>query len=273
MNEPNPSAHSLKTVNPSGDKSQASFLTQVERNSSSSDTTGVYEQIRSLIVTLGLTELGWIGYWLLSGGTDTPTFVAVVVAWIVGMLLWLALVIYGSRRDFFLKHSERLSNLVGVTIVVTFAVAMFGIIPAAWQGVVSAAHNTSDLQLIYIHILRLLGIGAIVKFLHRELPLHFVILGSVPDILFALSAVALAVRGASGPFDPSFLVAWHLIGFSVFLGAGISMFFSVPSPLRIYHNKPDTSIVFKFPMVLAPNLTVPLFMIAHLFALVKLLAG
>ncbi len=43
------------------------------------------------------------------------------------------------------------------------------------------------------------------------------------------------------------------------------------SPLRIYHDKPDASIVFQFPVVLAPNLTVPLFMIAHLFALVKLL--
>ena len=44
-----------------------------------------------------------------------------------------------------------------------------------------------------------------------------------------------------------------------------------PSPLRIYHDKPDASIVFEFPMVLAPNYTVPLFMIAHLFALVKML--
>ena len=237
------------------------------------DAKSSYEHLRPLIVWLGLTELGWIGYWLLSGGNNSPAFVAVAVAWIVCMLIWLAWVINAGRRDFFLKHSERMSNLVGVTIVVAFAVAMFGIIPAAWQGLVSAAHSTSDLQLIYIHILRLLSIGSIVKFLHRELPLHFVILGSIPDFLFAVSAVVLAVLGANGPFDPSFLVAWHLIGFSVFFGAGISMFFSVPSPLRIYHNKPDTSIVFQFPMVLAPNFTVPLFMIAHLFALVKLLAS
>lgn len=48
------------------------------------------------------------------------------------------------------------------------------------------------------------------------------------------------------------------------------MFFSVPSPLRIYHDQPDTFIVFKYPMLLAPNFTVPLFMLAHAFALVKL---
>ena len=96
------------------------------------------------------------------------------------------------------------------------------------------------------------------------------LLGALPDFLFAASAVLLVVLGA-GCVPHSFLVGWHLVGFSLFLGAGISMFFSVPSPLRIYHSKPDASLVFKFPMALAPNFTVPLFMIAHLFALTKLL--
>ena len=187
------------------------------------------------------------------------------------MLAWLAFASYAGTRGFFLKHSHRLSNLVGVAAVVTFGVAMFGLVPAAWEGLLSAARNTSDLQLICIHILRLLAIGTVIKFIHRELPLHFVILGALPDFLFAASAVVFVVLGTNGPPDHSLLLAWHLIGFSVFIGPGVSMFFSVPSPLRIYHNKPDASIVFQFPMVLAPNFTVPLFMIAHLFALVKLL--
>jgi len=56
----------------------------------------------------------------------------------------------------------------------------------------------------------------------------------------------------------------------VIFGSGISMFFSVPSPFRIYRDHPDTSLVFQFPMLLAPNFTVPLFALAHVFALVKL---
>ena len=69
------------------------------------------------------------------------------------------------------------------------------------------------------------------------------------------------------------MVVWHIVGITVFMGAGISMFFSVPSPLRITHSQPDTAIVFQFPMALAPNFTVPLFMLAHLFALTKFLAS
>ena len=233
---------------------------------------GIYERLRPLIVWLGLTELAWIGYWLLAGDDNSAMFVGIVIAWIVAMLFWMTLAIYAGTRGFFLKHSDKLSNLIGVAIVVTFAVAVFSLIPAAWQGLVSAARSTSDLQLISIHILRLLAIGTVVKFIQRELPLHFVMLGSMPDFLFAVSAVVLAVLGTNGPLGDSFLIVWHLIGLSVFFGPDISMFFSVPSPLRIYHMKPDASIVFQFPMVLAPNFTVPLFMIAHLFALVKLLA-
>jgi len=232
----------------------------------------IYERLRPLIVWLGLTELAWISYWLLSGGNNFSEFVGVVVVWIVAVLAWMAWVIQAGRRGFFLKHSRMLSNLVGFTIVVTFAVATFGLTPAAREGLVSATRSTSELQLISIHILRLLAIGTIIKFIHRELPLHFVILGSIPDFLFAVSAVVLAVLRANGPLGGNFLVVWHSIGSVVFLGAGISMFFSVPSPLRIYYSKPDTSITLQFPMLLAPNFTVPLFMIAHLFAMVKLLA-
>ena len=57
------------------------------------------------------------------------------------------------------------------------------------------------------------------------------------------------------------------------VGAGTFMFFSVPSPIRIFGGKPDASIVFRLPMHLATNLSVPLFIIAHGVALVKLMSG
>ena len=76
---------------------------------------------------------------------------------------------------------------------------------------------------------------------------------------------------SNGSLGEESLALWHRIGIIVFFGAGISMFFSVKSPLQLFRNaNPDTSIVFQYPMLLAPNLTVPLFAIAHLFALVKL---
>ena len=229
-----------------------------------------YESLRPLIVWLGLTELGWIAYWLLRTGDTSPGYTTTVVAWIVAMLGWLALAIYVGRRGFFLEHTRWLSNLVGAVMVVTFAIVVFGAVPAAREGLASAATATTDRELASIHILRLLAIGAIIKYVQRELPLHFVILGALPDFLFAVSAVVVTFLAGNGFLGQEFLFTWHSIGFLVFFGAAISMFFSVPSPFRIYHGVPDASIAFRFPMFLAPNFTVPLFMLAHVFALVKL---
>ncbi len=94
--------------------------------------------------------------------------------------------------------------------------------------------------------------------------------GSVPDLLFAASAVVTTILEATAPLGQDLLIGWHFVGFFVFFGAGISMFLSVPSPFRIYREEPDASLVFQSPMLLAPNFTVPLFALAHVLALVKL---
>ena len=153
---------------------------------------------------------------------------------------------------------------------VSLGVLAFGATEGLREGVLMAAANTSDLQLISIHILRIAAIGTLVKYVQGEFPLHFIVLGAMPDFVFAVSAIVLAIWSAGGPLPQELLIAWHATGFLLFFGAGLTMFFSVPSPLRITRAKPDTSIAFRYPMALAPNFTVPLFMLAHLFALTKL---
>lgn len=230
-----------------------------------------YESFRELIVWLGLTELVWIAIWLLRTGGAAPGYITTVVVWIVVMLGWLVLVIRIGRRGFFLEHTRHLSNVIGIVFVLGFAALLFSAIPAAREGLLHAAAGATDRELASIHILRLLAIGGVIKYLQRQLPLHFVLWGALPDLLFAASAVVVTWMSGNGALGQEFLVVWHSIGFSLFLGAGISMFFSVASPIRMYHGDPDTTIVFEFPMVLAPNFTVPLFMLAHAFALVKLI--
>lgn len=229
-----------------------------------------YKTLRPLIVWLGIAELVWISIWLARATDGHPLYTATVVAWIVVTLGWLGFVIFSGRRDFFLKYSRWFSNLVGVGIVVAIAAILFSAVPTAWDGLVSAAFVATHSELAAIHMLRLLAIGTFIKYIQRQLPLHFVILGSVPDFLFAVSAIAVTWMAASGLLTVNMLTLWHTIGALVFLGAGFSMFFSVPSPIRLYHEYPDASIVFKFPMLMAPNFTVPLFILAHAFAQVKL---
>lgn len=238
-----------------------------------SSTAQTYERLRQLIVWLGIGEVAWISWWLYSSGTGSFSFHAVTTGWVIVMLSWMILVTRLAGRDFFLNGSRWLSNLVGFTAVVAVTTAMFGTVPAIREGLFAAASATSDTQLISIHVLRLLAFGAAIKFWQGELPRHFFVIGAIPDFLFALSAVAMLILAGNSSLSPTTLLIWHVIGAAVFLGAGISMFFSMPSPLRLFDSKPDASLVFRFPMVLAPNLTVPLFVVAHLFAITKYVIG
>jgi hypothetical protein len=231
-----------------------------------------YDALRPPIVWLGLTELTWIGYWLLRSAGASSGYTITVIVWIAAMLGWLAFVIRSGRRGLFLRHTRWLSNLLGVIFVVAFTTVLFGAVPAAWDGLVRAANAATDRELASIHVLRLLAVGTIIKYFQGQFPLHFIVLGSLPDFLFAASAIVVALLAGDPSLGRGFLIAWHCIGAFVFLGAGISMFFSVPSPFRIYDTQPDASIVFRYPMLLAPNFTVPLFMLAHGLALVKLTA-
>ena len=187
-----------------------------------------YEELRQLIIWLGLIELAWGAYWLLSIDHAAPQFVGVVLIWVVGMLAWIGAVVLVGKRGVFLQRTRYLSNLVGVTVVLAFPFLLFGAVPVAMEGVIVAAKNTPDIQLIAIHILRVLAIGALIKYQHGELPLHFVILGAVPDLFFGFSAIVVLALAINGLVGPEFLITWHLIGFSVFFGAGISMFSPCP---------------------------------------------
>jgi hypothetical protein len=233
----------------------------------------VYEKIRPMIIWLGLFELSWIAYWLLPdlGGSDIQTNNTIV--WTIMMLFWLYTVIKLVRKGVYLKYSYLFSNLIGFFAVIIFPIVLFGRSESAIDGLVQAANQVSDYQLIGFHVLRLLAIGTIIKYRQGQLPFHFFIFGSMPDFLFSLSAVALLLFDSSLSLGSGFYLIWHCVGMLVFFGAGISMFLSVPSVIRIYHDKPDTTLVFSFPMVLAPNFTVPLFVVAHLFAVLKITMG
>ena len=229
-----------------------------------------YERFRPLIIWLGLIELAWIAYWLLSAGQFSTLYFKVIIFWVVMLLVWAVLVANLGLRGVYLKHTKYFSNLIGFIFVLLFTAALFVFVPAVREGVAFAVKYIPDTHLAGIHILRLLAMGTIIKYFQRELPLHFLTLGSLPDFIFALSAVFITLLVGEGVVSEDYLRLWHIMGCVVFLGAGLSMFFSMPSFLRITHTKPDTTIVFEFPMLMAPNFTVPLFIVAHAIALVKL---
>lgn len=153
-------------------------------------------------------------------------------------------------------------------LVIVVTVLIFGTTVTGREGILAVAGSVTLQELAQIHLLRLASLGVMFKVFQKQLPLHFLICGALPDFLFAMSAVYFSINGNA--INTTTSLTWHVLGVCVFLGAGVSMYLSVPSPLRIWRSKPDTELVFQFPMVLAPNFTVPLFMFAHVLAIIKL---
>ncbi len=91
----------------------------------------VYERLRPLIIWLGLGELTWLGYWLLSIGDSAPGHVTTAVVWVAAMLAWMALVINLANRGVYLKHTRWFANLVGLPVVWLLAGVVFGAKPGA----------------------------------------------------------------------------------------------------------------------------------------------
>lgn len=205
----------------------------------------IYERIRPLIVWLGLGELAWIGSWVLNSGDTTPGYVATAVVWLILMLGWMALVIYLGNLGVFLKHTRWLSNLGGFALVLALPAVLFGAIGVAREGLVLAASHTSNLQLASFHMLRLLAIGTVIKYMQGQLPLHFVIFGSVPDILFAASAVIVTILQATTPLGQDFLIVWHIVGFFVFFGR---YFHVLLSTLTISHLPRRAGLIPRLPV-------------------------
>ena len=155
-----------------------------------------YERIRPLIIWLGLILLAWISTWLLATVPSSGQFFQTVISWVILMLVWGVIAIALGKRGTYLKYTYLFSNLLGFSFVLATFFVLFVTTPGTFDQLILAAKSTSDLQLIAIHILRLLAIGTIIKYLHGELPRHFLMLGSLPDFLFAISAVAGDHHGA-----------------------------------------------------------------------------
>ncbi len=71
----------------------------------------IYERLRPLIVWLGLTELAWIGYWLLKPGDATPWFKEAAARQSIPAVIvvesWPLCALFGKRFSFHVSQGEQ----------------------------------------------------------------------------------------------------------------------------------------------------------------------
>ena len=141
---------------------------------------------------------------------------------------------------------------VMVTMVMIGLVASGNLRPAL-RGI---ARSTPVLWLVLVQALRIGALGGVIKGIQGEVTSTFVFWVGIPDFLFGISALIVAFLLLRQAVSDEFLVVWSLVGASVIL---------LPTFLanNYWMNEPGFSFIFEFPMVMAPGIVVPVFVLLN----------
>ena len=105
------------------------------------------------------------------------------------------------------------------------------------------------------------------------LPLHFVLLLAVPDLLIGLTALPMWRRAArlARDRDP-LLLAWNLFGAGLLMTGPLVIELSQPGLFGVWTEGARTDEVLSFPLSIVPTFVAPLFVVLHAAAIFRLSA-
>ena len=133
------------------------------------------------------------------------------------------------------------------------------------NGISDIIRQTPSHWFVAIQALRITAVGTLIKTLQGAFPHHVELAIGVNDLLYGLSALAIYPLAAGKRISRDALMMWHTVGIMILIVPGpLAIQFGLPGALQIFADPPTTTVMFDFPMVLAPTLIVPLFMLFNL---------
>jgi len=130
----------------------------------------------------------------------------------------------------------------------------------------TVAKYTPQHQLLYFQALRILALGTLIKAYRGEFPVYFAVFVGIPDLLFGLSAVIFGNVSRRRSFSRCFLIIWNVVGFIIILPAVPLFQMGLSGAMQVFTAEPTAMRLLEFPMVLAPTLIVPMFILVNLLA-------
>ncbi len=180
---------------------------------------------------------------------------------------WLALSgVYLSRG--FLESYPTLWLPFVPVLVVTGMILVF---PSARRAMQVLIDTVPVRWLVGIHALRILALGTLIKAWRGEFSPSFALWVGIPDLMFGLSALWMMRLGARNRLGDRGLMLWNLLGVLVILpGAPVIGQMGLPGVFHMIDETPSMVTLYEFPMVLAPSLVVPVFVMMNLFTVIRL---
>ena len=118
--------------------------------------------------------------------------------------------------------------------------------------------STSPRAFLWLHATRIAAIGGVVKGTQGLLPASFAFPIGIPDLIFGVISLVMALAYHRLRPGKAVLIAWNLAGMGVLMSAPVFMQLGLPGRFYTFTAQPDATALFEFPMVLAPTLVVTL---------------
>ena len=145
-------------------------------------------------------------------------------------------------------------------------VGLLMVIPFVRRAVLAIADETPASWFVGIQVLRIAALGTLIKTFTNEFPLEVELAIGITDLAFGLSAILIWRWLRTGRLSQDAVALWHFVGVAIIVLPGeIAMQSGLPGPWQVYSNPPTSAVMLDWPMVLAPSLVVPVFLLLNLF--------
>lgn len=187
---------------------------------------------------------------------------------LIGLIGWIILLGVLSARGFFSNFSALPPRLSFALLIPLAAVLTF-----TWSGMGRAFLRRIEPQwLIYLQSFRILVEAGLWLSVRNELlPVQLSFEGRNFDMLTGLLAIPVGYYCfVKRTWSPAIALVYNIAGLVLLMNAVGLATLSMPTPLRVFHNGPDASLLTRLPGIYLPGLLVPIAYTLHIFSLRQL---
>ncbi len=200
---------------------------------------------------------GFIAYRAKKNHTIATREVLSVYILLLALFIWTLLVIGMGIQGIHVSLIKRIPLLWQPFIPILISAVAFLVSKTLRKALHRIASTTPWHWFIFFQGLRIAALGGIIKGLKGEITSSFVFWVGIPDLLFGISAIFLGWLLLKKAINNRFLFLWNLIGAAIIL-------LPIVAFMNYFMNEPGFVFIFQFPMVLAPSIVVPMFVLLNL---------
>lgn len=183
---------------------------------------------------------------------------------VVLLIVWIILLGILSTRGFFSDFS-RLPPRLTFALLIPLPVVLLFIRSKAGKQLLL---HIQPQWLIYLQSFRILveiAIWLLVR--NGSLPVQMSFEGSNFDILTGVFAIPVGYYCfVKKSWPPVIALIYNIAGLVLLMNIVAVTALSLPTPLRVFHNQPNSSLVTRFPFIYLPGVLVPLAYTLHIFS-------